>query len=194
MNDAGKTCTHEATETLSLDPIAEEAYNGLYHFALSLSKSPTDASDLVHQTYWKWMKHRDRIRTPGKSRSWLFTTLYREFLRDLKRQDRVGYLEEQHLEEELMSPPLEAGSGLDGERAMQALQMVPDPYRASLALFYVDDFSYVEIAETLGIPPGTVMSRIYRGKQLLKKVFEQGHGPLTGSSIALQTMGDSDEY
>jgi RNA polymerase sigma factor (sigma-70 family) len=158
---------------VTLTHIAEEAYERLYRFALSLSKCPSDASDLVQQTYWKWAKHRDQIRSPGKARSWLFTTLYREFLKDLRRQDRVRYLEDRVQEGEIPDIGREAGSGLDGEMAMRALQQVPDPYRASLTLFYVEDMSYVDISNTLEIPPGTVMSRIYRGKQLLKKMFEQ---------------------
>jgi RNA polymerase sigma-70 factor, ECF subfamily len=52
---------------------------------------------------------------------------------------------------------------------MEALQGIPDPYRAALSLFYIQDFSCQEIAEILEISPGTVMSRLYRGEEMLKK-------------------------
>ncbi len=152
---------------------AEDAYEQLYRFALSLSKCSSAASDLVQQTYWKWLKYRGRIRNPAKTRSWLFTTLYREFLKEVRRGNRLRFLEDGEPERDIPSTQWDAGRSLDGEMAMQALQQVPDPYRASLSLFYVEDLSYMEIADVLDIAPGTVMSRIHRGKQFLKKAFDE---------------------
>lgn len=158
---------------MTLACITEEAYEGLYRFAISLSKSPSDAADLVQQTYWKWIKQRDQIKDPSKSKSWLFTTLHREFLKEIRRKGRLSHLEDCKTPETLPAVQVDPGGGLDGELAMQALQQVPDPYRAALTLFYVEDFTYGEIATLLGIPPGTVMSRIHRGKGLLRKIFSQ---------------------
>lgn len=146
-------------------------YQSLYRFALSLSKQPHDAEDLVHQTYLQWMKHRDAIRNQDKIKSWLFTTLHREFLHGLKNKARQTPIENEQLDHVAGRPAPDAGKKLDGERAMALLQQVPEPYRASLSLFYIQEFSYREIADVLEIAPGTVMSRIYRGKQILKELM-----------------------
>ncbi|NQU39502.1 MAG: RNA polymerase sigma factor [Lentisphaerae bacterium] len=177
--------------TRDRDRIAEEAYEGLYRFAMSLSKCPSSAADLVQQTYLKWVKHRDRIRNPSKAKSWMFTTLYREFLGEMKRRDRVKYLEDREHDPEPQAEPIEAGRMLDGEMAMQALQRVSAPYRATLTLFYVEDLTYSEIAEVLAIPAGTVMSRIHRGRQLLKTEFARHSAlgdphPVTSSLTEVQ--------
>jgi RNA polymerase sigma-70 factor (ECF subfamily) len=146
-------------------------YQSLYRFALSLSKHPFDAEDLVHQTYLQWMKHRDSIRNQEKIKSWLFTTLHREFLHGQKKKSRQTPVETDQLEQMPGKPTGDAGAKLDGEMAMKMMQQVPEPYRASLSLFYIQDFSYREIADVLEIAPGTVMSRIYRGKQILKDLM-----------------------
>ncbi|MDF7823260.1 RNA polymerase sigma factor [Pontiellaceae bacterium B12227] len=150
---------------------AEAHYQSLYRFALSLARHPYDAEDLVHQTYLKWMKNRDKIRDKAKTKSWLFTTLHREFLHGQKSKARQTLVEADQLDRVAEKPGPDAGNKLDAEYAMNLMQQVPEPYRASLSLFYVQDFSYREIAEVLEIAPGTVMSRIYRGKQILKDLM-----------------------
>ena len=150
---------------------AEAYYQSLYRFALSLSRKPYDAEDLVHQTFLKWMKHKDQIRNEDRVKSWLFTTLHREFLHGQKRKSRQTLVETGQLERIPQKPGPDAGNKLDAELAMNLMQQVPEPYRASLSLFYVQDFSYREIAEVLEIAPGTVMSRIHRGKQILKELL-----------------------
>jgi RNA polymerase sigma-70 factor (ECF subfamily) len=62
----------------------------------------------------------------------------------------------------------EVGESVDGERLEQALGELPPEFRAVLVMFYFDDCSYREIAEQLGVPMGTVMSRLARGKQHLR--------------------------
>lgn len=117
------------------------------------------------------MKHRDKIRNQDKIKSWLFTTLHREFLHGLKVKARQTPVDNAQLEEVEGKPAQDAGKKLDAEMAMNLMQQVPEPYRASLSLFYIQDFSYREIADVLEIAPGTVMSRIYRGKQILKDLM-----------------------
>jgi RNA polymerase sigma-70 factor (ECF subfamily) len=61
---------------------------------------------------------------------------------------------------------------MDAAVALQALQQVPEVYRAPLTLFYLEEHSYLEIAAILDVPPGTVMSRISRGRALLRQLLE----------------------
>lgn len=149
---------------------AEAHYDSLYRFALSLTRRPYDAEDLVHQTFLKWMRNKDQIRNEARVKSWLFTTLHREFLHGRKAAARQTLVENDQLEQIAPRQKPEGGAKLDAQLAMDMVGRVPEPYRASLSLFYIQDFSYREIAEVLEIAPGTVMSRIYRGKQLLKEM------------------------
>lgn len=165
---------------------ADAYYQSLYRFALSLSKQPFDAEDLVHQTYLKWMKNSSKIRNADRIKSWLFTTLHREFLHHQKSKSRQTLVENDQLDTLAETTPIEPGQKIDAELAMKLIQRVPEPFRAPLALFYVQDFSYREIAEVLEVAPGTVMSRLYRGKQILKELVEalkQGKPVKPGAGI-----------
>ncbi|MEE9369610.1 MAG: RNA polymerase sigma factor [Pontiella sp.] len=150
---------------------AEIHYDSLYRFAVSLTRQSIDAEDLVHQTYLKWLKNRDAIRDTDRTKSWLFTTLHREFLHSLKTKTKHTLMETEQLEMLAPGKSPDTGNKLDAEYVMALMQRVPEPFRASLSLFYIQDFSYREIAEVLDVAPGTVMSRIFRGKQILKELM-----------------------
>jgi len=148
--------------------LVEAHYEGLYRFGLALSRSETDAADLVQQTFAIWARKGGQLRDRDRARAWLFTTLRREFLATVRRGMR---------EEPLMEPddepaaPADLPSGLDGEAVMRALSSLPLEYREPLILFYLEDLSYTEIASILGVPMGTVMSRLSRGKARLRKLL-----------------------
>ena len=117
-------------------------------------------------------------------KSWLFTTLYREFLGVHRRESRFPQAD---LEGETAELPAETGSiadKIDGATAVAALQEIDEVYRAPLTLFYLEEFSYREIADVLGVPAGTVMSRLSRGKALLRKLLIQKNDA-TGKIIEL---------
>ena len=138
----------------------------LYRFALSLSREPCDAADLTQQTFLLWASKGHQLREQSKVKTWLFTTLYREFLRGERKRGRECRSEEQV--PDLQCLPV-AASNLDGDVVVRALLDLEEIYRAPLSLFYLQEHSYNEIAEILQIPPGTVMSRISRGKAQLRK-------------------------
>lgn len=150
--------------------LVDAHYEALYRFALSLARREADACDLVQQTFFVWAKKGHGLREADKAKSWLFTTLYREFLRARRRGLRGSSLED--LPPAQQEPADEAGQTdferLDGEAVMAALQAVEELFRAPLALFYLEDLSYLEIAEALDLPVGTVMSRLSRGKAHLR--------------------------
>ncbi len=151
--------------------LVDDHYAGLYRFALSLSRSSADASDLTQQTFLRWATHGASLRDQTKAKSWLFTTLYREFLRTRRRSGREESLDET-FESTGAEPAAEDGpdleARLDGQTVIEALQEVEETFRAPLTLFYLQDLSYLEIAETLDLPIGTVMSRLSRGKIRLR--------------------------
>jgi RNA polymerase sigma-70 factor (ECF subfamily) len=99
----------------------------------------------------------------------LFTTLYREFLRGRRRAEHVTALEDLGpVDADPPAPEVDIVTGMDASLAVEALQEVDEVYRAPLTLFYMEELSYREIADTLEVPIGTVMSRLSRGKAQLR--------------------------
>jgi RNA polymerase sigma-70 factor (ECF subfamily) len=149
--------------------LVDQQYSPLFRFALSLAKSQADAADLTQQTFFLWAsKGHHQLRDRSKAKSWLFTTLYREFLGQRRHEVRFLKIELDEAREEEMSilPDVNA---FDSATVLQALHEVEEPFRAPLTLFYLEQFSYQEIADTLEVPSGTVMSRLSRGKALLRQ-------------------------
>jgi RNA polymerase sigma-70 factor, ECF subfamily len=165
--------------------VVDAHYASLYRFALGLVANANDASDLVQQTFLIWARKCDTLRDGSKAKSWLFTTLYREFLRLRSHDGRARSLEE--LPDgcrEIAAQEIDHARRLDAADVMAALGKVNEPYRAPLILYYLDNFSYHEIAETLDVPLGTVMSRLSRGKAQLRSLVsgKKADGVPSGTS------------
>jgi RNA polymerase sigma-70 factor (ECF subfamily) len=166
--------------------LVDQQYAALYRFALSLAKSEADAADLTQQTFFLWASKGDQLRDGSKAKAWLFTTLYREFLSRCRHEVRFPKIEMEHVSEEEISvwPDVNA---LDSATVLQALCEVEEPFRAALTLFYLEQFSYHEIADVLGVPIGTVMSRLSRGKAHLRERLLSKYEVLGNKVIALQS-------
>ena len=153
--------------------LVEAHYTALYRFALSLAKSPADASDLAQQTFLIWATSGHALRDPAKAKTWLFTTLFREFLRLRRRGQRFPSLEDlTPVERDPPDRTREAAGTPDASLVMKALQEIDPAYREPLTLFYLQEQSYLEIAQILSVPIGTVMSRLYRGKRQLRSLLK----------------------
>lgn len=149
--------------------LVDAHYASLYRFALSLARNAQDAGDLVQQTFFVWATKGASLRDATKAKSWLFTTLYREFLRTRRQDARATSLEAlPEPEREIATEDVNQVAQLDASAVMLALQNVDETFRAPLTLFYLQDLSYREIAEVLAVPIGTVMSRLSRGKAQLR--------------------------
>jgi RNA polymerase sigma-70 factor (ECF subfamily) len=149
-------------------------YAPLYRFALSLTRNSSEACDLAQQTFFIWAKKGEQLRDTSKAKSWLFTTLYREFLRNRRRAGHVTALDDlSPAEADPAAPEVDVVTGMDASLVVEALQEVDEVYRVPLTLFYLEDLSYKDIAETLEVPIGTVMSRLSRGKSQLRTLLEQ---------------------
>lgn len=165
--------------------LVDAHYAALYRFALSLARNGTDASDLVQQTFFVWATKGEGLRDQTKAKSWLFTTLYREFLRGRRRDGRATSIEDLPPQErEIAGEDVDRVTRLDTGTAMAALQSVDEAFRAPLTLFYLEDLSYVEIAEALGVPIGTVMSRLSRGKAQLRGALARGEQEAAAKVVA----------
>jgi RNA polymerase sigma-70 factor (ECF subfamily) len=161
---------------LDFEKLVEDFYQPLYRFALSLSRQESDAADLTQQTFFLWASKGHQLRDASKVKTWLFTSLYREFLGRKRQQDRFVEAESSAEAIALQTVPASIVNQLDGEIVQRALFALEEIYRAPLTLFYLRQHSYKEIAETLEVPIGTVMSRISRGKEQLRKALADSTG------------------
>jgi RNA polymerase sigma-70 factor (ECF subfamily) len=151
--------------------IVDSLYSSLYQFAVGLTKSESDAADLVQQTFLTFGQSLDQIRDLSKIKSWLFTTLRRHFLlkiRRYKKYPEVQFLPEAH---DFATEDADVWRSLDARSVREALLKVDEKYKVALQLFYLNNLSYREIVDALGIPIGTVMSRLSRGKAQLKSIL-----------------------
>lgn len=168
---------------MEFEQLVTEFYQPLYRFALSLSQREADAADLTQQTFLRWATRGFQLRDRSKSKTWLFTTLYREFLSGQRREVRFPHHEISDVEAELPSIAPRAVEEMDSQSALDALGRLDETYRAPLMLFYLQQHSYQEIAEILNVPIGTVMSRLSRGKAQLRKQLATAEKAAASSNV-----------
>ena len=153
------------------EQIVSQHYEPLYRFAFSLTRTEADACDLTQQTFYIWAAKGHQLRDRSKVKSWLFTILHREFLNTRRRAVRFPHVELSDAIEDLPTISPEVVNTLDSAQVLEFLRQVEEPYRGALSLFYLEDYSYKEIAAILEIPLGTVRSRISRGRAALEAWF-----------------------
>lgn len=155
---------------LDFQSLVDCHYAPLFRFALSLSRTENDAADLVQDTFLSWAAKGHQLRDAAKVKAWLYTTLHRRFLEAQRRARHFPHLELVECEPQLPRIDAEQFATLDGRAVVELLQRVEPEFQAAVALFYLEDYSYNEIAAILGVPLGTVKSRIARGLGQLKKL------------------------
>jgi RNA polymerase sigma-70 factor (ECF subfamily) len=156
---------------LDFQTLVENHYAPLYRFALSLTHTEADACDLVQETFVIWAIRGHQLQDATKVKAWLFTTLHRRFLETQRRLTRFPHFEISAAQDELPNIDPELINRLDAQSLLSMLAQVDSLFRAPVALFYLEDYSYNEIAEILDVPLGTVKSRIARGLAELKRLF-----------------------
>ena len=160
--------------TPSFEQIVDAHYQGLYRFALSMCHRDATAQDLVQQTFLQWARKGHTLRDAAKVKTWLFTTRYREWLSQARREKRHEEIEfEPDLHGSVQEDDSAEAPRVDSATLQRALAELPASYRAPLVLFYLKELSYKEIAETLGVPIGTVMSRLSRAKDILRSILQK---------------------
>jgi RNA polymerase sigma-70 factor (ECF subfamily) len=158
---------------LDFESLVDRYYASLYRFALSLTRQDTDALDLTQQTFLAWAAKGHQLKDPSRVQAWLFTTLHREFLQAQRRQTRFSHHDLDEVEEELPAVAPEVVAQLDASALLQTLARVDTVFQAPVALFYLEDHSYQQISEILGLPLGTVKSRIARGIAQLQSLLRK---------------------
>jgi RNA polymerase sigma-70 factor (ECF subfamily) len=155
--------------TAQLPPDALSHLDALYRLARWLTRDPDEAADLVQETYLRALKGAHGF-TPGTNlRAWLFQILRNTFYTMFKRKGREPELKDPELLERLPSqtagPGRDAGAGVD---LQAALEQLPEEYRTVVLLADVENCTMAEAARVMGCPVGTVKSRLFRARALLR--------------------------
>lgn len=151
------------------DTLVEAHYEGLFAFALSLAGSRDDACELTQETFCRFATKGHQLRDKAKVKTWLFTTLYRVYLGWKRSDARHPHVEMDSVEAELPHLAPEAAESADAGLVMAALLQIDERHRAPLMLYYLEDHTYQEIADILEISIGTVMSRLSRAKEQMRR-------------------------
>jgi len=148
----------------------------LFSFALKLSRSRDDAEDLVSDTMLRALERWEQYRMGTNIRAWLFTILYHLFV---SRKRRIDAREVMAGDDSDGSLPFEPVGEADPERTyydsfideqvVAAIEALPDEYRSAVMLSDVQGMRYAEVASVLGVPEGTVKSRLFRGRRILQR-------------------------
>lgn len=149
--------------------------DALYSFALKLTRGRDEAEDLVSDTLLRAFQRWEQYRLGSNIRAWLFTILYHAFV---SRKRRIDAREVQPLEDEEGREIYEAvgdanpeGTFYDSfvdQEIVNAIQSLPEEYRAAVVMSDLHGLRYGEIAQVLGVPEGTIKSRLFRGRRLLQ--------------------------
>jgi RNA polymerase sigma-70 factor, ECF subfamily len=166
------TSARESFQQQALPHVAE-----LYGAAVRMSRNPRDAEDLIQETYLRAFAAWDRFIPGSNVRAWLFRILTNSFINGHRERARVARFGEERLRHacysdarrlEAEDPEWALVESRLGDEVQAALATLPKEFRAAVVLADLHDFSYREIADYLGIPVGTVMSRLHRGRRLLQ--------------------------
>ncbi len=176
----GASRTSKEEQWLDFESEAMPFMADLFRVALWQTRDKTAAEDLVQETLFQAMRSFHRYELGTNCRAWLMTIMHNLNLKRLQKLGRMKLVDDP--EDKLMETiPFEPSipESLTDDEVIIALKRVPDPFRDVIVLSDVEEFSYKEIAEILGVPIGTVMSRLYRGRKVLRQelaAYARGRG------------------
>jgi RNA polymerase sigma-70 factor (ECF subfamily) len=156
-----------------------EYLDGLYGYAMVLSRNSAEAEDLVQETCLRALRGMNGLRSNDSAKSWLFTILRNIWLNQLRQRRTVPELIELDADGSGASEPADSRqdphadylSEVDREQVRAAIQQLPVEFREIIVLREYEELSYQEIAALLQCPPGTVMSRLARARSKLRELL-----------------------
>lgn len=199
--DRDKESVAERTKRFERDALAFK--NQLYSAAMRYTRNPDDAQDLLQDTYAKAFVSFHQFEPGTNLKAWLYRVLTTTFINNYRKGQRRPQVTDSELEDwelfESASHTSDQGKSAEVEVLEQlpdvdvkrALASIPEEFRMAVYLVDVEGFSYKEAAEIIGIPTGTIMSRLHRGRKQLRELLaeyarELGYGVADGV-----TYGDS---
>lgn len=160
----------EAIRENEFEAAAMPHLNDLFRTAARVVGNRTEAEDLVQETYLQAWKSFDRFEVGTNCRAWLFKILFHLIAHHRRRNYRFSVVSEsEDVIQDLVAYEPPVPQHITDEDVLTSLERVPQHYREVILLADVDGFAYKEIAEILSIPQGTVMSRLNRGRKMLRE-------------------------
>jgi RNA polymerase sigma-70 factor, ECF subfamily len=162
-----------------LGQVLDEVFDGLYGYAMVLSRDRTEAEDLVQETCFRAVKAIESLQPGSNAKSWLFTILRNIWLNQVRQRRTAPQIVELDVDESTLGLAVEASkdphalyvSKVERAQVREAIQQLPDEFREIIVLREYEELSYQEIASLLGCPAGTVMSRLGRARSKLRSLL-----------------------
>lgn len=145
----------------------ERYQDDMFRFAKSIVGNSVDGEDAVQEAVIKAYQKVDNLRSKDKFKAWIFCILSHECYKILNKRNRQELTETGEIPEQIVNETREE-SGV-----WEQLEQIPKKYREVMILYYGDEFSVWEIAGIIGIPVGTVKSRLSRGRKELRRRLEE---------------------
>jgi len=162
-----------------LSQVLDEVFDGLYGYAMVLSRDRTEAEDLVQETCVRAVKAIESLQPGSNAKSWLFTILRNIWLNQVRKRRAAPKIVELDVDESTLGMAVESSkdphalyvSRVERDQVREAIQQLPDEFREIIVLREYEELSYQEIASLLGCPAGTVMSRLGRARSKLRSLL-----------------------